>query len=347
MSTPTIINASMGRRLDTLGINGKSNSVLVQGTGCNVSTEKARERRGKTKFIDIKLSLALGDVARSENDKKFVKKCVRTYFCLSTVTYKNGRIYGKLCRTRFCTTCNGIRKANLINQYHPLLKKWPNPYFLTLTIKSVRADKLEDLIKEQKIIFGRIVDKYKKRHQKGSDFKLICLRSHECNFNPKFGWYNPHFHIITPDLKTALILKKEWLQAIGTPRVNIKAQWVVKIKDIEKHLVEVIKYGTKVFTDPEAKKGIKGKNYKIYARALYTIIKAFEGKQLIANYGFKLPEKEQKKEKTETLLNNPSILKYIPSVNDWVNKETGSMLTRFNPDHELKKLIAEVDKDMY
>ncbi|WP_027419803.1 hypothetical protein [Crocinitomix catalasitica] len=92
---------------------------------------------------------------------------------------------------------------------------------------------------------------------------------HLIHFNPNKQWYNPHFHIITPDLKTALILKKEWLTAFGEIRAKHFVQKIIKIKDIEKHLVEVIKYGTKIFTDPDAKKGIKSKNYKLYARAYY------------------------------------------------------------------------------
>jgi hypothetical protein len=347
MLTDANNSTSVEGLFNTLGINGKSKVATVKGVGCNISTEKARERRGKTKFIDIKLSLALADVARSEKDYKFVKKCFRTYFCLSTVIYQKGRIYGKLCRTRFCSTCNGIRKADLINQYFPIIKYWKNPYFLTLTTKSVEADKLENLINEQKTVFNRIIDKFEKRSTNGINEQIICLRSHECNFNPKENWYNPHFHIVTPDLKTALILKMEWKKAFGKLRVSDDAQKVIKIKDLEKNLIEVLKYGTKIFTDPDAKKGIKGKNYKLYARAYYTIVKAFEGKHIVAHYGFKLPQQKRNQEKKETILTNPSTLKYLPSVNDWVNKETGSMLTWFSPDEDLCKLIAEIDKELY
>lgn len=80
--------------------------------------------------------------------------------------------------------------------------------------------------------------------------------------------------------------------------------------------------------------------------AYYIIVKAFEGKHIVAHYGFDLPKRNTNKEKTETILTNPSTLKYLPSVNDWVNKETESMLTRFSPDEELSKLIAEVDKEL-
>ena len=292
------------------------------------------------------MALALGDIAKDEKDLEFLKKCKNTYFCLSEVIYINGRIYGKLCKNRFCTTCNGIRKANLINQYYPILKNWLDPQFLTLTTKSVTADELENLIIEQKAFFIRIIDKYEKRYKTGKTPKIICLRTHESNFNPLKNWYNPHFHIITPDLKTARLLKKEWLKAFGDKRTKPYAQKIIKIKDMEHHLIETIKYGTKVFTDPDAKKGIRGKNYKLYARAYYTIIKAFEGKKIIANFGFKLPKGTRKKEKTETTYSSASTLHYLPKVNDWINKETGSMLTRFSPDEELKTLIAEVDKEL-
>ena len=44
----------------TLAISGKTNLVTLHGLECNVCTATASERRGKTKFIDLELSLALG-----------------------------------------------------------------------------------------------------------------------------------------------------------------------------------------------------------------------------------------------------------------------------------------------
>ncbi|WP_027419802.1 hypothetical protein [Crocinitomix catalasitica] len=75
-------------------------------------------------------------------------------------------------------------------------------------------------------------------------------------------------------------------------------------------------------------------------------MKAFEGKHIVAHYGYNLPQQIIKPKNKETILTNPSTLKYLPSVNDWVNKETGSMLTRFSPDTELKELINQLDKKL-
>lgn len=315
----------------------------MHGIGCNVSTSTAKERRGKTKFIDINLSLALSDIAKSEKDNNFIKKCTNTYFCLSTVDYKNGRIFGKQCKNRFCTTCNGIRKATLINQYKPILSNWEDPHFLTLTTKSCKSNELESQIAMQKKEFNKIIDKYEKRYKVGKSIKIVCLRTHESNFNPIKEWYNPHFHIITKNRAVAMLLMQEWIKALGNKKAKRSGQDIRQIKDLDYHLIETIKYGTKIFTDPEMKKGFVSKKKVIYIRAMYNVLKAFEGKKIISSYGFKLPN-QVKEPKTETKLLNSSNLVYMPIHHDWINKETGSMLTRFLPNEEQLEIFRTINK---
>lgn len=42
--------------------------------------------------------------------------------------------------------CCANRKAEMINKYYPMLKNWEEPYFLTLTVKSCKADQLKGYI---------------------------------------------------------------------------------------------------------------------------------------------------------------------------------------------------------
>lgn len=343
MSETQNLQGFQGRALDTLAINGKAKKVF--GTGMSVKTEEIRERKGKSKFLGRKLAIALGEVAKSESDEPFLKKCKRTYYCMNSVVYHNGAIHGNYCKNSFCLICTKNRKAELINKYYPILKEWQQPIFLTLTVRSVKVHELRAMVKAQKKAFGRIIDKYEKRAAKGTGKKLVGMRCHESNFNPIAKTYNPHFHIITPDRETAEILKKEWLAA-WPKEAEHWCQKIRIIKDLNFHLKETIKYGTKIFTDPEMKKGLcNRKKYKIYVRAFYTVLKAFEGMHLLSTFGFKLNSSE-KKESIEKTLSNPSELTYLPQHNDWVNLDTGSMLTRYNPDFWLIQIVNEMDKEL-
>lgn len=102
--------------------------------------------------------------------------------------------------------------------------------------------------------------------------------------------YNPHFHIIVPNARTALIFKEEWQSLWTTKHTHHKAQHIRKITDIEHHLIETIKYGSKVFTDPDMIKDPKKRKRPpmIYAAAMDNIFAAMEGHRLFDRFGFNL-----------------------------------------------------------
>lgn len=331
---------------NTLAQKGTTSTEYVSGTGCKISTQETRERRGKTKFIGCKIALALVDVAKSEGDMEFVQKAYNTYHCMSNVKWKNGVIYGKYCKNRFCPTCLGIRKADLIHKYRPVVSKWSKPYFVTLTTKACKVDDVESLIKIQKKAFSLIINRNKKKVRRGKARPIVCLRCHECNFNPIEQTYNPHFHLIVPDFDTAHYLAYEWQKTInklcGYQIANNAGQDFRKIEDLEHHLIETIKYGTKIFTEKNATSDLAN-DTKLYARAFYQILKAFEGKRLLSTYGFTLPDEVKKESKIITQLNNPSNLTYLIKDHDWINPETGSLLTEYHPTPGLIDILTQID----
>lgn len=346
----SVLNSSiLARRLDTLAQNNTTSTIYVSGLGSNVSSAEVKERRGKTKFIGCKVALALVDVAKAEGDSEFIQKAYNTFHCLSKVQYKNGIIFGKYCKNRFCPTCLGIRKADLIHKYEPILKDWEKPYFVTLTVKACNAEDLEKTIELQKKAFDRIIVRNRTKVNRGKGRLIKCLRCHECNFNPEACTYNPHFHLIVPDYKTAHYLVYEWQTTInkicGYQIANNAGQDFRKIINLETQLIETIKYGAKIFTEKSVTSEIAN-NSVLYARAFYNILKAFENKRLLSTYGFKLPQEAKTSAKIITQLNNPSALVYHYKVHDWVNPETGSMLTQYYPPQELLELINSIDKEL-
>jgi hypothetical protein len=86
--------------------------------------------------------LSLIDVAKERGAKDREKAYWNTYPCQNIVYTANSKIYAPFCKNRFCTYCCGIRKAELIKKYLPVLQSWKDRYFVTLTVKAVKANQL-------------------------------------------------------------------------------------------------------------------------------------------------------------------------------------------------------------
>lgn len=114
-------------------------------------------------MITQALILKLIDFAKNDRNDGIVKSLWNTYHCLNTVYTHEGRLYGKYCKNRFCTNCLGIRKAEMIGKYLPIIKGWSEPHFLTLTMKAVSKKWLKIVFKNCVTTLRKIVEKYEKR----------------------------------------------------------------------------------------------------------------------------------------------------------------------------------------
>ncbi|HTN46921.1 MAG TPA: hypothetical protein VL098_11285 [Flavipsychrobacter sp.] len=116
-----------------------------------------------------------------------------------------------------------------------------------------------------------------------------------------------------------------------------KNQDIKKIYSLEDTLVEVIKYGTKIFTDPKKSKKSSGV-VKLYAKAYYNIICAMQGIRLFASFGFTLP-------KTDKLVSNAKEVtnyqewKYVNEYHDWLHTESELTLFGYTPEEVLSELL--------
>ncbi len=316
------------------------NHIIVNGEGSDLNKIEALKGRAKRKTITQIMMLKLIEVAQEKGEPELEKSYWNTYYCQQNIFTANGRLYGKYCKNRFCTLCCSIRKAELINKYYPVMKNWEEPYFLTLTVKACKADKLKLYIKKFIQGFKRITEKYRKRYQRGKGKLLIGVRSLECNFNPIKKTYNPHFHIITKDKYTAEVLLYEWLKLWTTKFTNKKGQNIQKVTNLENGLIEIIKYGSKIFTEPDLKKREKETSTTcIYIKALDTILTAMKGKRIFDRFGFNLPKiTNTQKSKTKLLLNYNE-WEYNLKTSDWQNVTTGECLSGYNTPSHLQALL--------
>lgn len=325
-------------------------SIVVSGNGSDLMDDRLMSGRGKRKIITQKLVFELLNIAKGKGNVKFEKSLWNAFHCYGDIVVSDGRIYGRYCKTRFCTVCLANRKAIEIKKYIPELSKWESPHFVTLTCKSVQAGSLKRRVSDVLRGFRMIVERHRKRSNRGKGKRLVGVRSLECNFNPIKGTYNVHFHCIVPDFETASVLVEEWLELLsrknsGSKHANRKAQHIRPVSDMEADLIETIKYGTKIFTEPDVKAASEGSCRRVYVLALYNILEAMSGHRLFDRFGFNLPEIDDSKSEPKEVSDYESFT-FTPYVLDWVNESTGEQLGKYVPAKELLGfLIDSIERD--
>lgn len=330
----------------TLAENGTTKTgqkqILVFGKGSDLRNKDALKGRAKRKTITQSVALNLADVAKEVGDLEMKKTYWNTYYCQNSVISSEGKLFGTYCKNRFCTVCSSIRKAEIINRYLPQIELWEDPHFVTLTILACEASKLKGRIDALIRGLKRITQKYRKRHQRGTDIKLIGVRSIECNFNPKRNTYNPHIHIIAANKRMAEILITEWLKLWTHNFTHRKAQHVRKVYNVETNLIEIIKYGTKIFTESELNKHTKEEsNYQIFTAALNTILIAMKGRRIFERFGFNLRKSTEKNDPSPKILNNFKEWEYNPQVADWQNTSSSEVLSGYTLPPKLQTMLSE------
>lgn len=322
--------------------------ILLHGRGSAITDAKAVQHRAKSKLITQTVMLRLIEIATDRGAIDQAKAYRNTYYCQNRLYVVEARMHAPLCRNRFCTYCCGVRKAELIHKFYPEIATWKDAHLVTLTRLSVPAHKLKAAIAQTQSKFRLIIARLKKRYQRGTGCKILGLRALECNFNAIKRTYNPHFHIIVPTKEVADTLLIEWLNEWGPKYAGKEAQNCRKVRNTEKDLIEVIKYETKIITDPEPKRGKKGgRTYKIFPRALDTIYTAMKGERLVERFGFN-PPKVEKEKKESRIVSVYEVWDYHRRSGDWLHTDHESTLTGYEASFELKNILCcHIDDKAY
>lgn len=342
-----------GSSLNTLAYNGTASfntlaqtgtayikpTAIISGVGSKMDSDKALKGKAKRKVISRKLTLKLATIAKGKQDEKYYQSFWNTFHCQNRVITFEGRIYGRYCKNRFCTLCSNIRRADIINRYLPVMQEWEEPYFLTLTIRACKAARLRVMFAALIRAIKRITAKYRKRNQRGKDIKLIGIKSLECNFNHEKRTYNPHLHLIVANKAIGDIILKEWL-LLWTPKfAGRAAQDIRPVEDIEQNLIEVIKYGSKIFREPDMQnRAMKREESTMYVAALYNIFDAMKGLRIFDRFGFDLP-KEAKERIGARVVNDFYDWVFSPENFDWLNTENELTLTGYTPSNALRNIL--------
>lgn len=327
--------------LAQIGTNKFDNgAIIIKGNGSDLSNKEVLKGRAKRKLITQKTVLSLIDVVEKNGNDERKKGYWNTYHCQNKVYTVNEKLFAKYCKNRFCTLCCSIRKAELINKYFPIIQQWQEPYFVTLTIKAFPLHIVGKAMIKILKCFNLIVDKYKKRHQRGKGIKLIGIRALESNFNPKKKTYNPHLHLIVANKEMADIIVAEWQERFTTKYVSHKGQKAKPIDNTEIALIEIIKYGSKIFTEPDVNKKQKSTgNEQIYVAALDNIFKAMKGLRIFERFGFNQPKENHKEPTNSKVVKQYNEWLYDPKQFDWINSHNDKRLTDYKPEPQLLNLL--------
>ena len=317
-------------------------AIIVTGKGSEMDNDKFLKCKGKKKIITQTLALNLITLAQEKEEFHKLKSLWNTYHCQNKLYVVDGKMHGRYCKNRFCTICSGNRKADIINRYLPVMKSWEKPYFLNLTVKACKAENLKVMLEWMMATFVKILQKYKKRNQRGSDLKIMGIKSLVCEFNPVTQTYNPHFHLIVASKEIAETIMKEWLsilQSRGKGFVVWKAQKSKPVFHLDCALIEIIKYGTKIFTPADVdSKSMNNKGGNIHVAAMANILEAMKGLRIFERFGFNLPKVS--KEVTEARVTiDYSGWVYMRRFSDWVNTENELTLTGYIAPVQLVNLL--------
>ncbi len=110
--------------------------MKLSGLGSDIKDQSVLFNKAKRKLVTQQIASELISIAQQRGEKEMEKSLWNTYYCLNDIVVSDHKIYGSYCKNRICTTCNSIRKAEIINKYFPVIESRPELQLVTLTAKS-------------------------------------------------------------------------------------------------------------------------------------------------------------------------------------------------------------------
>lgn len=262
--------------------------------------------------------------------KPLEKSYKNTLYCASILEQEEGKITTKYCKNRWCLVCNSIRTAKLINGYLPVINEFKEPYFVTLTVPTCGKRDLHNRIKKLQEIWTKIV-KVGYKHKIG----LKGIKKAECTVRPN-EQFHYHFHLILEGEQQAKWLITNWLKYtkdIGSKRPG---QDMRPVKNLDNGALELFKYFTKIIVKDKD----KGRTYIDY-EGLDIVFTALKGQRIYSAFGgVKSISEEVEDIKAEDVFNSEKITWfYQKDLYDWIDKNSGELLTGYMPTKSFKKLV--------
>jgi hypothetical protein len=294
--------------------------------------------RAKAKFLTNNLIFHLVDIT----DSVLTKSYWNTYRCNNSVSITKKKVFAKYCKNRFCIVCARNRSAKYIKEYLPILDTWTDSHFLTLTIQNIEFAELQIIIAEMEREFSRFFKVLITRAKRAGLEAPKAVLKLECTFNPELNNYHPHFHAILNSRSLGDDIIANWITHFKN-RASLLGQDLKK--GDENAVFELFKYFTKIITSKDKERGI-------YIDSLDKIFTVVKGKRTFKSYGFKLSKEieDTEEENAEDILSTDVLSKldeisqfiWDQETADWINSETGELLTGHIPSETLVKLVSNI-----
>lgn len=291
------------------------------------------KKRVRAKYLSLPLACSLARLG-----SPLEKSYWNTFHCAGTIEQRAGKQSSRYCGNRWCLVCSRIRTARAINAYHPVIQLWESPHFVTLTLRTVTGEELEERIRAMLKAIRAIGISMKNTHK----LSLKAIRKLECTSRPG-GRYHPHFHLIVETREQAELLYDLWL-AWHPDLASRRGQDVRPCG--ERSLVELAKYLTKVVAKTEDGKRI------IPVTELDTIFQALKGRKTLRPMGFRLPKEVEESIESEVMeveasdaikrVEETVYWEWIQEMTDWVDRETGECLTGYEPGEGFRSFVESV-----
>lgn len=287
-------------------------------------------KRARVKFLTEAMAVGLANVPGS----KLTKSYWNTFYCSSILQKKGDSLTGKYCKNRWCLVCCRIRSAQLIKQYAPVLQSWPEKHLVTLTVPNCSEADLVATVKQMKAGFDTIRRSWTMQHRrKQRAAPLVALRKLEATHNPDRDDYHPHFHLVVPDYASAVELRAAWLSQFPTAKWG--GQDVRPANNGAAH--ELFKYFTKLVTTQSKERFIR-------LAPLNVIFESIAGQRTFQVFGVSAPKPDEELADEEATalaeeLDIDAVFEWVQAQADWVDKESGEMLTNYKPSAQFKKFV--------
>ena len=281
-------------------------------------------KRARQKYISYGLSSKLN----SDNpDSPLKESYFGSMLCCDVIRQEGIKLQTSYCNQRWCLVCNRIRTARLISGYLSQIQSFKDPYFVTLTKKTVYAHDLPSSMAFMAVTWRKITDMARKSR---IDFKGV--RKAECTIRP-YDKYHYHFHLVIEGKENAEWLISRWVKMMKGA-ADPQAQ-DMRVAD-DNSLKELFKYFTKLTT-----KNPEGKKVMFDTKRMDVIFQAMKGKRVFQPFGgLRIVTEEIEKiigEEYEHLDGEFHLWKW--HTEDWIN-ELGECLTGYTPTEGFGDIIA-------
>ncbi len=145
----------------------------------------------------------------------------------------------------------------------------------------------------------------------------------------------------------AEIIRTEWLELCHhMPYASFKAQKIDKVYNKEKAMIELVKYGSKVFTKIDPNDKSKKADRRVYLVAHDNIIAAMKGLRVFDRFGFNLP-KQEKTRHGSRVVKGVKVYDFKLENFAWLNILTDEFLVDYIPDFDVNDLREnKIDIDL-